>query len=592
MVMALCFGLFSYQPDAIVYADCEEPGEVIEAGETTGPGETEEPGEGVDQGETEDPGEIEDPGDPTNPGETADPTDPTDPAQDNPEPVTQVDSLTPPATKLTRLSSSKKAIIVRWEQVSDRISGRRITGYHIQVATNKAFTNNKKNNWFKGYKITEKKVKGLLDKKTYYVRIRTYVTVDGRRHYSKWSDAQRIKTDRVRYTESSASLVSKYTIKYPDTDPVERSTPYFKETIKSKYKYGKDGYYHLKKSTAKNTCKLIFTGDLMCRLFQQRTALDKFGEYRFNESFHYLKSRFEKADLVVGNLETVLSSRSPYMSEKRYVDKLPNVNAPATYLSALRYAGYDALVMANNHNCDCGVYGILDTLDNVEDYKFIHTGTFAEKDQDRYVLIEVNGIKIALMSFATYYNDKDKMITQDGRDLLLNRYSKAKVRKLVKKARKKGAEFIIAYNHWGSQFTYDVRSSQRKYARQMANCGVDYIIGSHTHCLQHYEVIKAKDGRKVPVVYSMGNFISDMPEEITRDNIYLKVKLGRNKKGKVVVKDEEYVPCYIFDEYQGRNYAVVPLVKRNAEPMADAFFKDSRARIKSVIGKKPDMCKY
>ncbi len=564
LIMTLCFGpvgladTAGHSTESIAYASEDEPGEDSETVETGG-----ENGEDSETGET---GEV------------------------NQE--IQKESITPPATQLTRLSGSKKAIIVRWKKVSERILGKRITGYHIQVATNKSFTKNKRNLWFKGYKITEKKMKGLLNKRTYYVRIRTYITINEKRHYSKWSEVQRVKTDRVRYTESCASKVSKYTIKYPDCEPVERTTPFFKETIKTKYRFGKDGYYHLKETTAKNSCKLIFTGDLMCRMFQQDTALKKFGEYRFNESFRYLKSGFSKADLVVGNLETTLTSRSPYMGEKRYVDKLPNVNAPATYLSALRYAGFDALVMANNHDCDTGVYGILDTLDNVDDYKFIHTGTFAEESDRRYSLIEINGIKIALMSFATYFNDKDKMITQEGRDLLLNRYKKEKVRKLVKEARKNGAEFIIAYNHWGRQFTYDVRSDQYKYAQQMADAGVDYIIGSHSHCLQHYDVLKASDGRKVPVVYSMGNFLSDMPLEITLDNIYLKIKLGRNKKGKVVVKDEEYVPCYIFEEFQGRNYTVVPLVSKNVGTYDAAFFKESRARIKSVMGKKIDICNY
>ena len=506
--------------------------------------------------------------------------------------VTSTKTITPPKTKLTRLSSSKKAIIVRWKKVTTKVSGHRITGYQIQLATNKTFTKNKKTLRVKGYKTTQKKVKNLLDQRIYYVRIRTYVVINGHRYNSKWSKYQKIKTDRVRCTESCASLISKYTITYPDAKYRERSTPYLAYSYKTRYKYGDDGYYHLKEPTAKNSCKLIFTGDLMCRLYQQETALEKHGKYKFNESFYFVKNRFRNADLVVGNLETVLCARSPYMSEKRYVDDRPNVNAPATYLAALRYAGFDALVMANNHDCDCGVYGILDTLDNVIDYNFIHTGTFARPTVRRYKLIEINGIKIALMSFATHFNGKDKMLTQEGRDVLLNKYSEESVKKLVKQARSNGAEFIIAYNHWGDEYTREVNSKQESYAQQMADAGVDYIIGSHTHCLQPYDVLTASDGREVPVVYSMGNFLSDMTETITKDNIYLKVQLKRNDEGQVVIADEKYVPCHIYKEFKGRSYAVVPLVSGNADSAKETFFKDHRKKIRSVMGEKIDICKY
>jgi poly-gamma-glutamate synthesis protein (capsule biosynthesis protein) len=248
--------------------------------------------------------------------------------------------------------------------------------------------------------------------------------------------------------------------------------------------------------------------------------------------------------------------------------------------------------MSNNHDCDTGVFGILDTLDNVKDYKFMRTGTFPNKDTRRYLLIEVNGIKIALMSFATHFNGKDKMITEEGRDVLLNKYSKKRLTEYVKLAKKAGAEFIVAYNHWGDEYTYDVNDKQIEYAQEMADCGVDYIIGSHTHCLQHYDILTSEDGRKVPVVYSMGNFLSDMSPKITKDTIYLDLKLKRNKKGKVVIANEEFMPCYIYRSYRNIDYPIVPQIKANTNSSNVDTFKERRSRVKEIMGDKIRMADF
>jgi len=70
----------------------------------------------------------------------------------------------------------------------------RISGYQIQLATDKKFTKNKKTVNVKGYKKVSRKVKRLKAKKKYYIRIRTYKTVSGKNYYSGWSKVKTAKT--------------------------------------------------------------------------------------------------------------------------------------------------------------------------------------------------------------------------------------------------------------------------------------------------------------------------------------------------------------------------------------------------------------
>ena len=85
---------------------------------------------------------------------------------------------------------------VRWNKQAAKVSGKRIAGYQLHLATNKKFTKNKKSVTVKKYKTVKKKVTGLKRGKKYYVRIRTYRIDKGKKIYSPWSGIKSIKTGK------------------------------------------------------------------------------------------------------------------------------------------------------------------------------------------------------------------------------------------------------------------------------------------------------------------------------------------------------------------------------------------------------------
>ena len=94
----------------------------------------------------------------------------------------------PKSAKIKKVKAAKKAIAVEWKKVSG------VKGYQIQVATDKKFKKNKKTVIVKKQKTTKVTVKKLKAKKKYYVRIRTYKTVKGKKVYSSWSKVKTVKT--------------------------------------------------------------------------------------------------------------------------------------------------------------------------------------------------------------------------------------------------------------------------------------------------------------------------------------------------------------------------------------------------------------
>ena len=89
----------------------------------------------------------------------------------------------------------------------------------------------------------------------------------------------------------------------------------------------------------------------------------------------------------------------------------------------------------------------------------------------------------------------------------LHFYNKRTIAKQIAEA-KKVADAVVVLPHWGTEYLYAPTKSQRKWARFLADAGADLIIGTHPHVLQPLEEVSAKDGRKVPVFYSLGNFVS------------------------------------------------------------------------------------
>lgn len=117
----------------------------------------------------------------------SDSTKPTQPAPTTKPETAKPQSTTPAKTKVQKISTGKKSITAQWKKVAG------VSAYQVQIATNKKFSKNKKT--FKvSKKSTKVKIKKLKAKKVYYLRVRSYKKVNGKKVYSKWSTVRKVKT--------------------------------------------------------------------------------------------------------------------------------------------------------------------------------------------------------------------------------------------------------------------------------------------------------------------------------------------------------------------------------------------------------------
>lgn len=105
------------------------------------------------------------------------------------QPTTPTDTTEKSATvKVNKALAKKKALVVYWNKIAN------VSGYQIQVATDKKFKKNKKTVTVAKQNASKKTVKKLKAKKKYFVRVRAYKIVDGKKVYGKWSKIKSVKT--------------------------------------------------------------------------------------------------------------------------------------------------------------------------------------------------------------------------------------------------------------------------------------------------------------------------------------------------------------------------------------------------------------
>lgn len=102
--------------------------------------------------------------------------------------------IVPKKTSLRSVSAGKKSFKAKWYKQATKMKSSRISGYQIQYSTSSKFKSGVKTVTVKGYSTTSKTIKKLKSKKKYYVRIRTYKSVDGSKYYSSWSKVKTVKT--------------------------------------------------------------------------------------------------------------------------------------------------------------------------------------------------------------------------------------------------------------------------------------------------------------------------------------------------------------------------------------------------------------
>ena len=319
--------------------------------------------------------------------------------------------------------------------------------------------------------------------------------------------------------------------------------------------------------------QLAFVGDIMGHDSQTASAeVIKDSLYDYSPCFEYVAPILQQADLAIGNLELTLPGKGPY---KGY----PRFRSPDDLALALRHAGFDVLVTANNHSNDGNRLGIEQTIKTLRDYHFYQTGTFltaSERDIYYPLIVYKGAFKLAFLNYTYGTNG-----LPTPKPNVVNLIDEDQIQADLKVARAMNPDFIIVIMHWGNEYQINESKQQAELAEKILRWGGDLIVGAHPHVVQPIKevVVERPDQGQYTglVAYSLGNFISGQRKKLTDMGMILEVTLEKQQELTRLI-DSDYIPVFrhIETNKEGKKtYRVLPVSFYDDNPPPVAFMSSS-----------------
>ncbi|MFT4974220.1 MAG: poly-gamma-glutamate capsule biosynthesis protein CapA/YwtB (metallophosphatase superfamily) [Myxococcota bacterium] len=359
---------------------------------------------------------------------------------------------------------------------------------------------------------------------------------------------------------------------------------------------------------------MVAVGDLLIHRRVKNTAKARASEHGndgFDWVFAEMKPLLSGADLAFANLET------PVAPDHHRGIRGEIFNAPAGVIGAIADAGIDVVSFANNHTFDQGPAGIVETLERLEAAGVAVAGSGRScAEASSPVRLEVNGVRVALLAVTDLMNI-DERAGEDApctfvagpicssdcgpdRDAIHYAIDRERLAEAITAARV-GADAVVVSFHWGDEYRTVPLPLYTETAPILIELGADVVLGHHPHVLQPLARHTAEDGREGLIVYSLGNFVSDMGASYspassslrrgnTRDGLLVGFSLVKTRhpdgRATVAVESVEAVPLWTENNKLTRGSGeadairVVPL----AAASDAALMAKRRAVVVEVVG--------
>ncbi len=304
---------------------------------------------------------------------------------------------------------------------------------------------------------------------------------------------------------------------------------------------------------------ITMVGDVLLHEPVEKSAQKDDGTYDFSAIFDNVKEEISAADVAIANQEVIIGG------EELGISGYPCFNAPFEIADELVDAGFDVVCHGTNHVLDKGKQGIINAINYwKETYPDITVLGINESEEEKneVKIIEVNGIKIALLNYTYGTNGID--IPSDM-PYAVDMMEEEKVVSDLHYA-EENADFTVVCPHWGTEYNLGTDSYQQYWTNIFRKNGADLVIGTHPHVIEPVEMIEDDtpgisnnrgDGDML-IYYSIGNFVSwtsSTGHGVTNRMVggMPKVTIDIDENGEAFVSDYmvEAVVCHLTDGFGG-----------------------------------------
>ncbi len=228
-----------------------------------------------------------------------------------------------------------------------------------------------------------------------------------------------------------------------------------------------------------------------------------------------------RADIVVGNLESPISTRGKAVENKKFT-----LRAGPIAVKALLSAGIRVVSLANNHCMDFGPLALEDTLRALDENSILYTGAGMDLEDARSpAIVKVKGKTLAFLSYSlTFPLEFFASARRPGTAPGYADFVKADIERV-----RRSADLVVVSFHWGAELMTAAKDYQVELGHAAIDWGADLVLGHHPHVLQELEVYKGR-----LIAYSLGNFVFGSESNRTNWSMILLLTF----RGKSLVKVE------------------------------------------------------
>ena len=224
--------------------------------------------------------------------------------------------------------------------------------------------------------------------------------------------------------------------------------------------------------------------------------------------FVHVMPVLRQAHVVIGNLESPISTRGTPVENKQFTLRVGPVAA-----DALKAAGIRVVTLANNHILDFGPQALQDTLAVLGENGILSSGAGMDLDDARApAILKLGGRTIAFLSYSLTF--PVEFYASAGRPGTAPGYREY-VKKDIEKVRPL-ADLVVVSFHWGAELMPTAKDYQQDLGRRSIERGADLVLGHHPHILQELEVYRGR-----LIAYSLGNFVFGSESDRTNASIIL-----------------------------------------------------------------------
>ena len=339
---------------------------------------------------------------------------------------------------------------------------------------------------------------------------------------------------------------------------------------------------------------IAVTGDILMHLPVTNTGLRSDGTYNFDSIFQYLKPYSSAADYAVANLETTLAGTDMGYKYSGH----PAFNTPDAIVDALKDAGFDMLLTANNHCYDTSEYGFLRTIQTVKSKGLTPLGTRENAADPAYSVQNIGGIQVGMVCYSYEgqpENPSPGVVYMNMNALsancssLINAFIPTNLETFYQQVRQQlaqmklaGAEATVMFIHWGEEYQTSPNAVQQEIAQKLCDLGIDVIVGGHPHVVEPVALLSSTvdPDHKTVCLYSMGNAVSNQranvmksqPNGYTEDGVWFTMTFCKYSDGTVYLEDVNLIPTWVYlRTTNGRRYDILPLDDATRDQWAQLY---------------------